>query len=492
MLKRLKKYIPLIAIIGIFIVLCSLVINRAIWFDESSSAQMIKGDFCEIAEMTALDVHPPLYYWLLRIWSLAFGRSLIALRSFSVFCAIIALVFAFMTFKRWSKSYKIANFLTLALALCPFFVYYATEIRMYGLVCAIVMASIYVLDLALEKNSRKYWAIYTLLLVAALYTHYFSTLAFFAEFIYIIICCRKKIPHIVRKLFFVSLAALVLYLPWIPSLITQVLSVEEGYWIDAFTIETFLRFFSQSLIYYESITQNVPGLILVIITLVAIVVTFFETVGTMGEKTKDRIIFISCLVFIPLIVLFVLSIPPLSPVYVARYLTYSLSLFWVLIAVLIAQAAGTKPIFAKILVFLMAACVLIGHFNVYNENNYPPTFEAIIAEMESIDGDMSVPVIFDDATSAAFDAVYYETEKHHVYIINPMDEWKTARPLSRYKGNYVEDFEEFKTNTEVFWYVAPNYSVAAKIKRGMEKSGFKLDFNKKYDSYTIYKFKKEN
>ena len=38
----------------------------SIWFDEAFSAYLIRYSYSEVAQFTATDVHPPLYYWLLK------------------------------------------------------------------------------------------------------------------------------------------------------------------------------------------------------------------------------------------------------------------------------------------------------------------------------------------------------------------------------------------------------------------------------------------
>ncbi len=47
--------------------------RRSIWFDEAYGAYLMRYDFSEIARFTANDVHPPLYYWLLKVWQDLFG-----------------------------------------------------------------------------------------------------------------------------------------------------------------------------------------------------------------------------------------------------------------------------------------------------------------------------------------------------------------------------------------------------------------------------------
>ena len=487
----LKGYIPLIFIIGIFVFLCSFIANRSIWFDEAYSAQTIKGSFSEIAETTAADVHPPLYYWLLKIWSVPFGRSNFALRSFSIFCGAIAIIFAYLIFKKWSKSTKMATFFALMFAICPFFIYYSTEIRMYSLSCAIVMASIFILDLALERKKLKFCISYALLLTTALYTHYFSVLAFFAEYIYIFFRHRKTDPGVLRKLVFVSVLALILYIPWIPSLVYQVSMVEDDFWIEPFSLNTFVHFFSESLVRYEDVENNLLNLILVSVTLVTFAATVLATYKTMGEKTKNKVILIASVTFIPFLTLFILSIPPLSPLYVSRYLTYSLTLIWVLIAIFIAQAYKVKPKLSKILLLLMLACAIVGFTNVYKENDYSAEVDKLIAKIEIVDGDEEVPVVFARTSGEAFNIIFYQTEKHHVYIIDPMESWVASRPLTKYGDNYIDDFIEFKGKNDVFWYIIPSYTTISKMKHSFEKESLEVVYAEKIGGYEIIKLKKK-
>src|SRR5436190_17552944 len=58
--------------------------GQSLWYDEGVSAYMTPRSFAEIATATSVDIHPPLYYWLLSIWATLFGQGGIALRSYSV------------------------------------------------------------------------------------------------------------------------------------------------------------------------------------------------------------------------------------------------------------------------------------------------------------------------------------------------------------------------------------------------------------------------
>src|SRR5688572_12056019 len=66
--------------------------RASIWHDESFTAMLISYDWGEPVRRAALDVHPPLYYFILKVWTAAFGSSLLAMRSLSALCMLGVIV----------------------------------------------------------------------------------------------------------------------------------------------------------------------------------------------------------------------------------------------------------------------------------------------------------------------------------------------------------------------------------------------------------------
>ena len=59
-------------------------LNGNIWYDEGYSVALVRQDFAQIWQLTAIDVHPPLYYWMAHAVYLAAGESILAYRLLSV------------------------------------------------------------------------------------------------------------------------------------------------------------------------------------------------------------------------------------------------------------------------------------------------------------------------------------------------------------------------------------------------------------------------
>ena len=67
------------------VIFLSLTLTRltasSIWFDESYSAYLTRYNLADLTHYTAIDVHPPLYYYLLKGWTALFGDSVVIYRS---------------------------------------------------------------------------------------------------------------------------------------------------------------------------------------------------------------------------------------------------------------------------------------------------------------------------------------------------------------------------------------------------------------------------
>ena len=93
-----KKHIVLIIIGIIFILLPAFHTN--IWYDESYTIAMVRHSFSDIWQIGSNDVHPVLYYFLLKFINLIFGESILLYRLFSVVPIAILRHFRLHTYKK--------------------------------------------------------------------------------------------------------------------------------------------------------------------------------------------------------------------------------------------------------------------------------------------------------------------------------------------------------------------------------------------------------
>ena len=112
--------------------------GSSLWSDEGNTWALLSRSFGQIARDAAADIHPPGYYWLLKVWTNIFGTSVNGMRSFSVLAGV-AVVFVVYGIGKRLDAHESARISWLALlaallsALNPLQIYYGQEARMYML-----------------------------------------------------------------------------------------------------------------------------------------------------------------------------------------------------------------------------------------------------------------------------------------------------------------------------------------------------------------------
>lgn len=229
--------------------------GRSLWFDEAFSWRIIQFPLPELLSRARADVHPPLYYLLLKSWAVVFGASLFSLRLFSITFAAASLgaMYMLVTELLRAAGIKLAAarsgglIAALLLAVSAWQIALAWEARMYALGTFLVLLATWLLVKAVqEKHTRPWWWIgYGLAAAACVYTHYYTffTLAAHALWIsgVIVAQSRGRIGEIVssRKLWYAALSyvlAIGLFIPWLPTFLQQNSRVQQDFWIEAPTI----------------------------------------------------------------------------------------------------------------------------------------------------------------------------------------------------------------------------------------------------------------
>ena len=165
---------------------------QSFWNDEGASVALAQRDLATITRNAAHDIHPPLYYYLLRGWMLLFGRSApvgaeLAARSLSALTGLLLVVGTYALARRmWGASGALLA--ALFSCLSPFQVYYSQEARMYIGVALLGLLSMLALERLLRQwqeigraGSFAWAALYTLSITAALYTQYYALSLLLAE-----------------------------------------------------------------------------------------------------------------------------------------------------------------------------------------------------------------------------------------------------------------------------------------------------------------------
>lgn len=374
-IKKNKFYLSIIIIISL--ILRFLFINqRSIWHDEGYTALMIKFPFWEIIQRTMLDVHPPLYYLLLHYWAQIFGNSEIALRGFSAILGAVVVVLTYFFIKKLFNK-NIAITAALFTSIGPFLIRYSQEARMWELVALFITAASFFLIKAIEqlnnketKKQKKWWILYSISLILAAYTQYFSLLILPVHWLYVLL--RKKIFSLGWWLSNISI--IVIFCFWIPIFLTQTSRVSSGYWIQKSwitirtvpgTIYRFLSYVNLDYIDFGNLGRfYVPNYIHSIVLVLLVFIAIFVFLKN-KEKWKE-IIFIFSYFLIPTYIVFFYSLIN-TPIYQDRYFVWCAVGFHSFLALFVCSLKKKLQLFFTSLIIILS---IFGIFRVYTTETH--------------------------------------------------------------------------------------------------------------------------
>jgi len=201
-----------------------------IWWDEARNIDVASRPWTAIAGSPELDIHPPLYFYLLHAWMGGLGRSEFAVRALSAFLGMLSAPLLFVLGRRVVG--RMGARLALATgALAPFFLAEAQETRMYTAAFVALLAAAYCLMRTLEPGStRRWWAGYSLAASASLLTHYSAVFVLVPWQAWILLRAgadawrgqRRSAAAILLKAFLAGVGMILLFLPQAPIALRQI------------------------------------------------------------------------------------------------------------------------------------------------------------------------------------------------------------------------------------------------------------------------------
>ena len=223
--------VGVIALAGIFLRFFA---DSPLWLDEAISASIAEKGPRGIVEALRNDGHPPLYYFLLYLWSLVAGDSDFALRAMSgIFStSSLFLVYRFMrkTTDSWGGALTVG-----VLAISPFAIRYATEVRMYSLLIFLILIGHIFVEKAWKGPTPLNLLGISFITAGLLYTHYWSLFLVSALCIVLLFGVVRGEEIVVercRKLSFAVGLGIATFVPWLPIFVEQ-LSHTGTPWSDA-------------------------------------------------------------------------------------------------------------------------------------------------------------------------------------------------------------------------------------------------------------------
>ncbi|WP_421903678.1 glycosyltransferase family 39 protein [Maridesulfovibrio sp.] len=329
--------------------------DESLWIDEGQTVAYATKSFAEIVKYCARDVHPPLYLFIMHIWTEIFGISETALRMISAIFGVLAV---YLTYKVGARLMNRNGALLSALFLAVSYmgINFSQEARSYTmLLCAILMACHGLLKF-IERQDKPNFAYYAAAVALMLYIHTFTVfIILFHQIYYIVDWAGRSGERFKRFVNWVgvNVGALVLFSPWMYFLLKQVLAKlggeGPGSWVMVPDHITAYRTFIQ--LAGGVLPLTVAGLAILgfaIVKLIPALRTRFSTPLEIPAETKSSLfllLWFLCAVFTPFAVSLVLS-----PIYVERYAIQFLPGFCLFLGLIM---SGFAPIFLRSAVIAM-------------------------------------------------------------------------------------------------------------------------------------------
>lgn len=231
-MAKFKQYIPYMVAAALCVFVTFPVVSKSVILDEAYSILLVRKSVPDIILGTAGDVHPPLYYLILKFFSLFGGESLLMYRAATALATWLNLIFLGATLirKRWGVRVSVLYMLWFGLTFST--LERSSLIRMYSWAAFFVTAAALYCFFYYESQSKKDLAMGIAMTLGAMYTHYYALLAAFTVWVMLLAVSlfrKKKTLPVLAGGVIVTAG----YLPWLGILLTQFRSVAEDYWITS-------------------------------------------------------------------------------------------------------------------------------------------------------------------------------------------------------------------------------------------------------------------
>lgn len=298
--------------------------DKNIWLDESVSWENATASVRQLMWNSVTDIHPPLYYLLLKPWIWMWGDSLSAMRSLSAVASVVALYLLFRLVDGAMPT-GVCYAVVLWCAVSPHEVHYAQEIRAYALLTAATLGLCLAYRRWIESGGegRSPLALYAIATAIALSLHYFAALVVAALWLHFVFGGgRRAVPRRTWRAWFVANAVVaVAYAPWV---IAAVRFSRWNAWFAPVRIAelpgyaaTQLRWMTFG--YYELAGWQSWSYV---VTLGVLGGGGVLLLAAIAQRCDERDVFFACVAYGPVLV-GLLLVPVAGDITLARYLPYA-------------------------------------------------------------------------------------------------------------------------------------------------------------------------
>ena len=394
-IRRQFKPTPLVGVLGLGLALRVIRLNEPLWYDETFTAAITGVDWSQLGDAIIADVHPPVYYTMIKALQPIVGTSEISLRLPSLVFGLVSILMMYhLVYRLFNRAHVVALISAFILAILPAHIKYSTEARAYML----LMLSAQVMFYGWITNRR---ALFAVGIMAMPLLHNIG-------YIYAASMIAAALAYKPRWLptgFISSVPGAV----WLPAMLHQSNDVSNGFWIPEPHAHTFIRHVSTMTVLQPTHTLDI---LLVIPAVFAL--TYSGLFAFRWMKRNDQAAWLAIGVATPAI----LGVASLvwRPVWLDRALLPAA----LILCVPLWAAAIRVNTKARLLAVVILPLALTTHLMAFGRDD-------INEYLDNCQGDS----IYTVSTSTAIMALYYADERP-VYL------WADANDISQQLPNRIE------------------------------------------------------
>jgi len=360
--------------------------QKNLWFDEVFSWKISQGSIKEIVSETSGDIHPPLFYIALKLWTVLFTDGVFSMRMLSVLLSLLSIYFIYKLSHLCLKNDVQIIAVLLLFALSPLNIYYSQEVRMLNMNLFLCLGSVYYFLKLSKHYDLKYGLLYVIFSTLAIYTHYFAFLVLITEaaMITVYYAFQKAGIESVRKFFLCFTIVNLFYVPWFPVFFNQILKGQP--WR---TEQSILQIFSNVFNYFHEIFLSTytslgsAGLyyLSIFVGLFLVSFMFFSILKIVRTKKyfPDVRNSVAMFFFIPLFIASLISLN--QSIVLSRYLSIILPYLFITIVYFSFNFYKRGTALLIVLVFLLISCY--GTFIYFSNTSKNNDYRNIISYIEN-------------------------------------------------------------------------------------------------------------
>ncbi len=375
-------------IIIVYAALCEFVtvircFKSVFWADEAFTFWISNMNIPDIIHTTSEDVHPPLYYFIVHYLVNIFGKSPFVYHIISVIAYTAMLILATTIIRKLFDTSGAILFITF-LTILGNTTIQNIEVRMYSWAMLFVTIAFINLLFILGRNEVKYFAIYTIAILAASYTHYYAFLSVLimtsALFIYALFRKKYRLRVVIS-----CLLASIIYSPWLIILYRTFRQKKDDYWIK--DIPSFVDCMS----YIYKSEKALELLLLIITALIFVYVVFIK------KTTEKYLIWI----IIGLLSVLGTTLAGIAvsyifrPLFQVKYMYPCISIIWLILIYCIKELQHGRIINFALTIVLLIMCGRLYYDRILSENEFQIEQDSTMSQIEGIISDKTL-IVFDD------------------------------------------------------------------------------------------------